>query len=197
MIDRILKAIKNKIMLLVGRAILTAVNNDGKLQKVQLSGLYKETISDVDRPQQYGLESYPKIDANTEVIFLAQGGNRDRSIAIVIGNRELRPKDLSEGDVCIYNQKGDRVWIKADGTIKVEGDNVEMLGADEAFVKGTTAKPEMDKDQSLMDELQTAITAWVPVPMDGGAALKTALAAFLALPQADYSDILSDTIKGE
>jgi hypothetical protein len=69
--------------------------------------------------------------------------------------------------------------------------------ADESFIKGDTAKTEMDLDEDAMTELQSAISGWVPAAGDGGAALKTALATFLTKVMADYSNILSTTIKGE
>jgi len=69
--------------------------------------------------------------------------------------------------------------------------------SNESFVKGDTALVEFDKDKNLMQSLQSILNAWVPVPQDGGDALKNLLLPFLSLPQADYSNILSKKIKGE
>lgn len=79
------------------------------------------------------------------------------------------------------------------------GGVLNIGAADESFVKGDTAKIEMDKDQTLMNSLQTVLAAWTPVAGDGGLALKTALTAagFFSLPQANYANILSTKIKGE
>jgi len=73
---------------------------------------------------------------------------------------------------------------------------LSSASASEKYVLGDTAKTELDKDEDAMTELQTALSTWVPVSTDGGAALKTALATFLTKPMADYSNILSDIIKG-
>ncbi len=64
----------------------------------------------------------------------------------------------------------------------------------DALIKGTAASIQLNKDLALMTALKSAFNAWTPVALDGGAALKTALAAFLALPDADYSNILSTKV---
>jgi phage gp45-like len=97
-----IERLKNKIYLMIGRAILVAVNNSGKTQKVQVKGLYNETITDVDRIQPLGLETYPIPDGSGEVVILFPNGNRDSGIAIVVGNREDRPKDLIPGETRLY-----------------------------------------------------------------------------------------------
>ena len=48
---------------------------------------------------------------------------------------------------------------------------------------------------SSMATLHAAITAWVPAPGDGGTALKTALAAFLALPTPSVGSITGASLK--
>lgn len=71
--------------------------------------------------------------------------------------------------------------------------------ATEAYVLGTTALPEFLKHQYLITALHTALTAWTPSnPIEtDAAALKVALATFLALPLPEYKSILSTKIFGE
>ena len=196
-LQRALLKIKNRIFLLIGRAILTAIDNSGETQRMQMTALKGETLDGVERFQEYGFEGYPKVDGKTENIVLFFNGNRDYGVVIKSFNKSFRPKDLIEGEVCMYDWQGHRVIIKKDGTIKSEGNFFHMLAASEAFIKGTTAKVEMDKDQAQMAALKAGITAWVPFAGDGGLALQAALAAFLALPNASYANILSTKIKGE
>lgn len=66
--------------------------------------------------------------------------------------------------------------------------------ANEAVLKGTTALTEMNKDVTVMNLLISALKAWIPVPSDGGAALKTSLAPVFNLQMADYSNILSTKV---
>ena len=89
---------------------------------------------------------------------------------------------------------GDTVWIEPtiddDKRFVVTG-FADSKTSTELQVLGTTALVELLKHQVAMTTLQTALATWVPVPLDGGLALKTALATFLALPMPDYSAILS------
>lgn len=89
--------------------------------------------------------------------------------------------------------------INIDGATINIGENataIKLAGGGEKFVLGDTAKTEWEKDTTGLSTLQSAISGWTPVPNDGGAALKTALAGFLALTFADYSNSLSTKIEG-
>ena len=96
--QRLTRTMRNKIFLLIGRAILTAINNAEGTQKVQITGLDGETITDIERMQEYGLETYPDIGAEGLGAFI--NGNRDQGIVIVIHDRRYRPTDLAAGEVC-------------------------------------------------------------------------------------------------
>ena len=93
----------------------------------------------------------------------------------------------SDGNTITADSSG----IAADGTLIKFGDGSQTM------LKGTDTQTELTKEQVNMTALKAAFTAWVPVPNDGGAALKAALAAFLALQTEDYSGILSSKISGE
>ena len=56
---RIVTGIKSKMFLLLGRAILTAINNSESTQKLQVTLLAGETATDMERFQNYGFESFP------------------------------------------------------------------------------------------------------------------------------------------
>ena len=123
-------------------------------------------------------------------------GNMDYPVYTGISSRmkDMLPAAYTnDNNQILFENRARDFSIRYDET----GEMFNIGDASESFVKGDTAKTEMDKDQALMNSLQTSISAWVPVPGDGGAALKTALAGFLALAQANYANILSDRIKGE
>ena len=111
--------IKRKIYLMVGRAILTAVKNTGKTQMIQVTGLKDETISDIERMQEYGFESYPE---SGEAIINFINGNRDHGIVICIHDRENRPT-INAGETQVWNKAGNKVYLRADGTIKISDKN--------------------------------------------------------------------------
>jgi phage baseplate assembly protein V len=139
-LKRLLRPIQNKIFLLLGRAILAAVNNAEGTQKVQIVALEGETITDAERMQEYGLETYPLTDAEVTMIFL--NGNRDHGLAICVHDRRYRPKDLTVGEVVLYTHedkttpfrfhlKSSRVaYLRADKSdIDVDTETTEDIGA--------------------------------------------------------------------
>lgn len=115
----IINSILRKMFLLISRGKVLAIDNDyEEMQKVQISNLADEVISDIERYQEYGFENYPVI-ANAEAITLFVYGNRNanKGLNIKINNRKLRPTDLASGDVCIYckdsnNTNANRIWLK-------------------------------------------------------------------------------------
>jgi phage baseplate assembly protein V len=116
--SRLIRPIRNKIFLIIGRAILTAVQNSEQTQKVQVQALHNETLSDVERVQEYGFESYPK-PGSAEAVLAAVGGNREQSIVIVVGDRAYRPTDLAEGEVAVYSLSGNVITMKQDGEVHI------------------------------------------------------------------------------
>ena len=108
---RVVSGIKSKMFLLLGRAILTAINNSESTQKLQVTLLAGETATDMERFQNYGFESFPLAGAEVAVMFL--GGNREAGIALVVHDRRYRPTDLASGEVAIYTSEGCRLTLKA------------------------------------------------------------------------------------
>ena len=126
--NRLIKRAKSKLLLMIGRAILTAVDNSGKTQKVQVVALYDETISGVERFQEYGMETRPKTDAEVLLVFI--NGNRDQGIAACVHDRRYRPTDLAEGEVALYTLEdggGDhRIHLKTGKAIDIIGTDIKV-----------------------------------------------------------------------
>ena len=127
--------LSNKIYSMIGRAILTAINNSGKVQRIQVKGIYGETLTDIDRIQEYGLETYPEVSGDTEVILICPDGNREQAIAIKVGTRAYRPTTLNEGEVLLYSKFGLNILLDKNGKICIGGDgnnfvlHAELLSA--------------------------------------------------------------------
>ena len=124
-IHRLLAPIKNKIFLLIGRAILKAINNSEGTQKIQVVGLSGETITDIERMQEYGFESYPVAESEAVVLYI--NGNRDQGLAICVHDRSNRPDDLAEGESQMYSKNGNKITMKADGSIEIESNGALIL----------------------------------------------------------------------
>lgn len=117
-IRRMLAPLERRLMLVASRAVLTLVKEGEGLQGVQAKVLDEEVFDeDTEHMQPGGLTHKPLTGA--EGIFLSIGGVRDDGVIICISDRRHRPKDLEDGETCLYNE-GDnqaRVWCKKDGSI--------------------------------------------------------------------------------
>lgn len=147
-LKRLYDLIKMKIFLLIGRGIVTSIDNSKKTQSIQISGMANETISDVERVQEYGLETYPftmRFNTTTkkwegsdssnlseaEAVTIFQNGDRGRGLIVCIGDRNYRLTDLAQGEVAIYTFKdkdagNHRVHLKNDRTIEIKASSVTI-----------------------------------------------------------------------
>lgn len=134
-INSMMERINRKIFLLLGRALLTLVNNTGQTgyyasggrqspQRLQVSALSGERLSDVERFQEYGMETHPVI-GSAEAYIACQDGSRDNAVILCVQDKEYRPIDLLQGEVCLYTFNDStlthRITLKADGTIELAG----------------------------------------------------------------------------
>ena len=136
--DNAIRYIRTKISLMIGRAVLRAVSSTGNIQRVQVQSLDGETISDVERLQEYGLETVPKPSNTSEAIIIFPDGSRDRGMVLCIGDSAQRPSGLNPGDVCLYDCNGNSIKLTSSG-IKMEdcnGNTIEMTGT-QVKIQGT------------------------------------------------------------
>jgi phage gp45-like len=137
--------------------------------------LADETITDIERFQEFGFESYP-VTGTAEALIAFLNGNRELGITICVHDRGKRPTDLLEGDSCMYDKDGNRVWLNA-GILK-------MMEATESFLKGDTF------DTWLTGTLKAIFDAHVhPSPAGGSTGIT-------ATPLTAPSGHLSTVIKG-
>jgi len=137
---RLVRPITNKIFLLLGRAVLKAIENSESTQKLQVIGLSEEIISDVERFQEYGFETYPFAESQVFIGFL--NGNRDHGIALVAHDSRYRLTDLVEGEVALYTDEdsssgGHRIHLKRGQIINMTS-LATILDADEVSLGGPT-----------------------------------------------------------
>ena len=98
---RLIRPIANRIFLSLGRGIVRAINNTEGTQKLQISVLAGETITDIERFQEYGFETYPFTNSENIAAFL--NGNRDHGIVLCVHDRRYRPKNLTQGEILNSN----------------------------------------------------------------------------------------------
>jgi len=174
--SRLLQPLKSKIFLMIARSILEEVDNTGKTMRIKAECLKNESLSDIERMEEYGFTSYPPLDDKTENIILFPNGNRDFGLSIVSHNPDARPTSLVEGESMVYGKDSgstftnyikisptnDTITIETKDSIKIElttdgtkqvnidgADKINLLGATEAFLNGTT-----------FDSWLTSFTTW-------------------------------------
>lgn len=79
-----------------------------------------------------------------------------------------------------------------------ETDRIEIMGsANGGLVISDKAKEQYNKIEQSLNDLKQVFIAWTPVSQDGGAALKTAIATWMADPliETQASDIESNKVK--
>lgn len=125
-IIRVIEAILKKLFLLIGRGIVKQVNASGKVQRIQITGVKGEIISDMERMQNYGFESYPSTEMEATTLFF--NGNRDQGVVICVTDRAVKPITLSENDVLVYDKHGNTIHCKSTGIVATDknGNVVEL-----------------------------------------------------------------------
>jgi len=127
---RLIRPIQKKLMLLIGRAIVLAITNSGEYQVVKVRAGAGSALDNVHRVQEYGLDSYPEVTDTTEALLLSPSGNREAAVVINIMDREKRPTDLAEGEVCLYtkddNGGSHRIHLKAGTVIEIIGSTINL-----------------------------------------------------------------------
>ena len=95
----------------LGKVLLV---KDGKTQSVQTKTANNE-VADVKFIEDYGFTCKPK--KNSECVLLNIQGNPGNVVALVIGSREFRFKDLKDRELGMYDESGNLFHIKNGGNI--------------------------------------------------------------------------------
>lgn len=120
-IDKMTESMRGKVQLMIGRAILVAINDGDPLQTAQAQLLADEVHDDVERIQEYGYTSVPHDGA--EAVIACVGGNRDHGLIIAVDDRRYRLTGLDKGEVAIYDDQGQKVHLTRSGIIVDGGGN--------------------------------------------------------------------------
>lgn len=99
---------------------------------------------------------------------------------IIIGY--INKNQLAEiGGLRLYSENG-YMYLRQNG-------DLELLGNSNFAVKFNELKTAFDELQTDVNDLKNLINTWIPVPSDGGAALKVALTTWIATPLIENIDL--------
>lgn len=103
---------------LINRAVVSLKNGANKLRTLQIQLLDGDIRQPIEHFEPYGFTSEAKTGA--EALALSLGGDRDQTVAVVVTDRRFRPTGLKDGEVCVFDDLGRKVYLSREG-IKVEG----------------------------------------------------------------------------
>lgn len=123
-LQQILQSLQNRVMLTVARAVVKLIDDDKKMQAMQIALLKREVREEVERFQNYGFTSHPHPEAEAAVVFV--GGNRDHGLIIAVDDRRYRLTGLQEGEVALYTDEGDKIVMKRNRVIEVTTETLRV-----------------------------------------------------------------------
>lgn len=146
---RMLAPMLGRIQLMIGRAVIAAVDDAAQAQALQVELLEGEAHDGVERFAGYGFTSHPHAGAEALVAFV--GGLRSHGVIVAVEDRRYRLKGLAAGEVAIFDDQGAKVHLTRDGivisseakvrieapTVEVEADTVTIT-ADSASIIADT-----------------------------------------------------------
>tara|TARA_R110002074_G_scaffold253081_2_gene425061 strand:- start:8623 stop:9120 length:498 start_codon:yes stop_codon:yes gene_type:complete len=105
----------NRLMMMLARGTVTAVNDTRLMQTLSLDLTADEFKDDVERFQDYGFTTNPPPGLEALVAFV--GGNRSHGIVLAVGDRQFRLKGLASGEVAIYDDQAQVIYLRRDGIL--------------------------------------------------------------------------------
>jgi phage baseplate assembly protein V len=103
MMHHFIRPLMRRVMLMVARVAIAAVDDSGTMQIVQVRGLGPEKLK-MPRIQHFGIGSNPPIGAQGVAVFL--GGLRSNGIMLGEVDPASRPQNLLPGEVMVYSADG-------------------------------------------------------------------------------------------
>ena len=132
--QRLTGPIWRRIRLLISRGVVSIVNDALKMQGVQITLLGGEPAM-MERFQNYGFTGHPHKGA--EAVVGAISGSRGHLVALAIDDRRYRLTGLRPGEVAMYDDLKQKIWLTRDGIV-IDGQNlpVKFINCPDVFMDG-------------------------------------------------------------
>lgn len=161
------------------RGLLAGLQLTRKIQLASGEGLAGEQLDRVELMQQFGFTSAPP--AGAELIVLPLGGRSSASVIVATEHGAYRFQLGQAGEVCLYNQWGDFVHMRADRTIHMVSQAKVLIDTDQVQINAassvTITTPQFTVDASGGVALNTPtvaasenVTAGANITADGDVA---------------------------
>jgi phage baseplate assembly protein V len=115
MIEAAIQRIIQRIQHVIGRGRVTTGNDGGNVQLLQVKLGADEIRDNTPRLAEYGLTSMPPAGSDAVVVFI--GGDRSNGAIVATGHQASRLKGLKPGEVAIYDDLGQSVYLTRAGIV--------------------------------------------------------------------------------
>lgn len=123
-----LEKVWRRFSMLIGRGRVMTGKDAGSVQLLQVQVNDHETHDDMPRVAEYGFTSMPLAGCQALVIFVS--GERTNGVICGTSDERNRLKNLQPGEVAIYDDQGQSIWIKRAGiTIDCAGKPLTIVNA--------------------------------------------------------------------
>lgn len=110
-----MKRLWQRVTNMFAHGTVTAVNDAGGVQKMQLQLGYMETRDNTPVLQHFGLASTPPIGSDAVLVFFS--GDRSQGVVVGTNNQGVRPVGQGPGEATIYNAFGMTIALTAAGIV--------------------------------------------------------------------------------
>lgn len=186
---------KRRVRLMVLRAVVKMVEDEGKFQRVQLSKLAGVDDDDIENLQPYGFWSVPL--SGSEALVFTVGGMSDNAVVGVIADRRYRPTGNQPGESGLHFK--DKVLVRCTGP---DSDPELHLGAKIAtdrVARSSRVDAELSALRNTVNALVNAFNSHGhAVATTGTASAQTGTAAPVvtpAVPPANTTTVASSNVK--
>lgn len=164
-------------MNVISKVLESVIENGTRIFKLLKYG-DADTVNSY-RVSDFGADSMAP--AEYKALYLKTSNSEEPVCVGFINNLVIDELKYGEKQVFSTNEKGDSlssyIRLNNDGTMHVNGDADNLVGFaknKEGFDEGIV---DINDTRAELNKITQALTAWVPAPMDGGAALKALFSA--------------------
>lgn len=154
-LNKLLEPIRNRIRMMVARALITATQDGDGGIRLGLNLLAGEVRDEIEQVQQYGVSSRPRPGSQSVVLFL--GGSRDSGVSIATKGMGADMRfELKEGEVALHTSEGDSVHLKNGKIISITTETLEINASKEIKITSpkTTSSGEISDSVGNLSSLR-------------------------------------------
>lgn len=119
---------------MIARGKVLVINSTSKMQSLQIGLLAGERKDRVEHFEPFGFTSKPLAGAEHVTLFL--DGDRSHGITVVVADRRYRLTTLVDGEAALHDAFGNKVHLKADGTLEVMASASVQINSPQVTITG-------------------------------------------------------------